>query len=199
MSWFAVELYKNGMVKLGEFKLSSGLYSPFYIDMRRLYSFPDLTRRVVQELISRVPFMDIDVIVGVESAGIPLAAYIACFINKPMAYVRKEKKNYATGLGVEGDVSGKRALVIDDVVTTGNSLLKAIGNLKEAGSIPVRTVVLVDREQGALENLYRQGVELYSLATASSIFRDLYIAGLIEEGDYINVIKYLESFKSKVD
>ncbi|MEM4933832.1 MAG: orotate phosphoribosyltransferase, partial [Desulfurococcaceae archaeon] len=98
MSWIAVELYKHGMVKLGDFKLSSGLFSPFYIDMRKLYSYPDLAKRIVQELVSRVPLSDVDVLAGVESAGIPLAAYISCITNKPMAYVRKEKKNHGVGL-----------------------------------------------------------------------------------------------------
>lgn len=199
MSWIVIELYNKGMIKIGDFKLSSGLYSPFYIDMRRLYSFPELTRYVVQEILSKVPISDIDVVVGVESAGIPLASYIACYTGKPMAYVRKEKKNYATGLGVEGEVLDRRVLVVDDVVTTGNSLLKAVTNLKEAGAIPVRTVVIVDREQGARENLAKHGIELYSLMTASFIFKELYKVGIIKESDYETIMKYLESFRRKSD
>jgi len=78
MSWLPVELYKHGMVKIGEFKLSSGLTSPFYIDIRKLYSYPDLARRVVIELASRIPLDNIDVIAGVETAGIPLATYLSC-------------------------------------------------------------------------------------------------------------------------
>jgi orotate phosphoribosyltransferase len=77
MSWLAVELYRRGMVKIGEFTLSSGIKSPFYIDLRRLYSYPELARRVVSELASRIPMDRVDVIAGIETAGIPLATYLA--------------------------------------------------------------------------------------------------------------------------
>lgn len=194
MSWIAVELYKYGMIKIGEFKLSSGMYSPFYIDMRKLYSYPSLAKRVVQELVSKISLSDVDVLAGVESAGIPLAAYISCLTDKPMVYVRKEKKEHGTGSAVEGAICGRRVAVIDDVVTTGNSILKAVQNLVEAGATPIKAIVLVDREQGAKKLLRKYGVELYALTTARELFRELHLAGLITKGDYVRVLEYLEKF-----
>lgn len=197
MSRIAVELYKYGMIKIGEFKLASGLNSPFYIDMRRLYSYPDLVKRIVHELVLRVTLEDFEVLAGVESAGIPLAAYIACYTGKPMAYVRKEKKNHGTGHVVEGVVEGKRVAIVDDVATTGSSLLKAAQNLREVGAIPVKAIVIVDREQGAKRALREQGIELFALVTARELFKELYSEGVISERDYAKILSYLDEFKDE--
>ena len=190
-------MYKYGMVKFGRFKLTSGIESPFYIDVRRLFSYPELARRVVSELISKISLDAFDMLVGVESAGIPLAAYMACLTGKPLGYVRKESKKHGTGNIVEGDVAGKRVAIIDDVVTTGGSLVKAIDNLLSVNAKPVMAIVIVDREQGGRKLLKSRGVELYALLTASEIFTRLYEAGLISREVYDEVLNYLNSFKAE--
>ena len=196
MSWISIELYKRGMVKIGRFKLSSGIESPFYIDMRRLYMYPDLARMIILELTRRVKLDDIDVVVGVATAGIPLATYVSCLTNKPMAYVRMEKKNHGTSSLIEGDVTGLRTLILDDVSTTGSSILKAVEAILEAGGIPVRVAVLVDREQGAREVLASRGIELFRLITAREVFRDLYAHGLINEATYRELLEYLDKYSA---
>jgi orotate phosphoribosyltransferase len=91
MSWLAIELHKHGMVKIGRFKLTSGLESPYYIDLRQLYSYPELRNRVVRELIERFEVIRYsDVIVGIATGGLALAAFIAAKLDKPLAYVRIE-------------------------------------------------------------------------------------------------------------
>ncbi|MGC8953657.1 MAG: orotate phosphoribosyltransferase [Desulfurococcus sp.] len=196
MSWISIELYKRGMVKIGRFKLSSGIESPFYIDMRRLYMYPDLARMIILELTRRVKLDDIDVVVGVATAGIPLATYVSYLTNKPMAYVRVEKKNHGTSSLIEGDVTGLRTLILDDVSTTGSSILKAVEAILEAGGIPVRVAVLVDREQGAREVLASRGIELFRLITAREVFRDLYAHGLINEATYRELLEYLDKYSA---
>jgi orotate phosphoribosyltransferase len=195
VSWLSVELYKLGMIKIGEFTLSSGLKSPFYIDLRRLYNYPTLARRIAQELLGKIPEDLYDVIAGVETAGIPLATYMSCLSNKPLAYVRKERKEHGTKSAVEGDVKGRRVLVVDDVATTGSSLHKAILSIKEAGGIPVLAAVVVDREQGARELLKIHGVELVSLITATEMFRELYLKGYINVETYLDIVNYIREFK----
>lgn len=190
-----INFYRYGLIKLGEFKLSSGLQSPFYIDVRRMYSYPDLTRHVITELATRVPLHDVDVLAGVESAGIPLAAYLSCLVNKPLAYVRKERKMHGTSSTVEGDVHGKRVAILDDVATTGSSLVKAIGFLREANAIPIKAIVIVDREQGAERALKLLGVEFYALLRAREIFNILLEQGLVSLEDYNRIVEYLDSFK----
>lgn len=200
MSWIDIvieELYKHGMIKLGKFKLSSGLESPFYIDMRRLYSYPDLAKRIISLLIRNTPLDDVEVLAGVATAGIPLATYIACLTHKPLAYVRSERKNHGTESMVEGDVMGKKVAVIDDVVTTGASILRAVENLEKAGAIPVKAVVLIDREQGARERLAERDIKLYALIRVTELFRVLYSNGLINENTYNEIDRYLRSFKQQ--
>jgi orotate phosphoribosyltransferase len=195
MSWIPLEMYKYGMIKLGKFKLSSGIESPFYIDARKLFSYPELTRRVVNELLTKIPLDAFDMLAGVESAGIPLAAYIACLTNKPLGYVRKEPKKHGTGNTVEGDVAGKRIAVVDDVITTGKSLIKAIDNLLVVGAKPTIAITIIDREQGGRELLRTHGVELYALLTATEVFTRLYEGGLITRDIYEEVLSYLKSYK----
>lgn len=192
-----IKLYERGLIKFGQFTLSSGLESPFYIDMRQIYGYPDLARELVEILVSRAPLRDIDVLAGVATAGIPLAAYISCLTGKPMAYVRAEKKNYGTGKQVEGDVRGKRVALVDDVATTGSSLLKAARAVLEEGGYPLYALVIVDREQGARELLSKHNIELISVITTRGLFRYLYESGVIDRETYDRVLLYLRQFSGE--
>jgi orotate phosphoribosyltransferase len=192
MSWLAIELYKCGMVKIGSFKLTSGLESPYYIDLRQLYSYPELRSRVVEELIERFEILkSSDVVVGIATSGLALAAFIAAKLNKPLAYVRIERKEHGSRSLVEGNVSGKTVVIVDDVATTGGSLEHAVTALKSLGAIPLAAVTVVDREQGARQRLKNIGIELYSLITSREIFEFLYSAKIIAAEDYERVISYI--------
>lgn len=197
MHWLSIELYSKGMIKFGEFKLSSGLISPYYVDLRRLYSYPELAQRIVKELIQLIPLNDIDVIAGIETAGIPLASFISCTTRKPLAYIRKEAKTHGTGNLIEGDVVGKKTMIVDDVVTTGSSLLRAINHVKNTGGLPTIAVVVVDREQGARELLEKHGVRLISLTTSREIFRDLHDAGILSLEMYHRLLDYVEKMRKE--
>jgi|UniRef100_A0A7J3Z8U4 orotate phosphoribosyltransferase len=192
MSWLAIELYKCGMVKIGSFKLTSGLESPYYIDLRQLYSYPELRSRVVEELIERFEILkSSDVVVGIATSGLALAAFIAAKLNKPLAYVRIERKEHGSRSLIEGNVSGKTVVIVDDVATTGGSLEHAVTALKSLGAIPLAAVTVVDREQGARQRLKNIGIELYSLITSREIFEFLYSAKIIAAEDYERVISYI--------
>lgn len=197
MRWLSIELYSKGMIRFGEFKLSSGMISPYYIDLRRLYTYPELTHRIVRELVQLIPLNDVDVIAGIETAGIPLASFISCTTRKPLAYIRKEAKTHGTGNLIEGDVVGKKTVIVDDVVTTGSSLLRAINHVKNSGGLPTIAVVVVDREQGARELLEKHSVRLISLTTAREIFRDLYEAGILSLEMYQQLSDYVEKTKKE--
>lgn len=197
MSWLALELYKHGMIKVGRFRLTSGLESPYYIDLRLLYSYPEIRERVVDEMIRRFSILkEADIIVGIATSGLALASFIACRLSKPLAYVRIEKKEHGTKSLVEGVVENRKAVIIDDVATTGGSIEHAINSLREAKAVPIAAITIVDREQGARERLNALGVKLYSLATATEIFDELYRAGLVSEDMYKEIIRYIANFKT---
>jgi len=186
-------IMRYGMFKVGRFKLSSGIESPYYIDLRRLYSYPAEARRVAEALLKAVD-TDYDMIIGVATAGIPLATYMACISCKPLGYVRLSRKGHGTESVVEGVVEGRRVLIVDDVATTGSSLASAVELLKSQGATPVAVAVVVDREQGASKRLASMGVRFYALLTIRRLISIAKSRGLISDSDAKRVLEYVEKW-----
>jgi orotate phosphoribosyltransferase len=191
------ELYKVGVVKIGSFVLSSGITSPFYIDMRRIYSYPKIMRLIINEVSKRVDLTQYDVLVGVATSGVALAAFVAAVTNKPMAYVRLERKDHGTLSQVEGEVEGRTSLIVDDVATTGDSIIKTYEVLKSAGAVPTGALVVVDREQGAEERVRSLGMRYHYVMTARQLFNTLKNDGLLNGATYEEIMRYLESYRRK--
>ncbi|MEM0085436.1 MAG: orotate phosphoribosyltransferase [Zestosphaera sp.] len=191
------ELYKAGVVKIGSFVLSSGITSPFYIDMRRIYSYPKIMKLIIYEVTKKVDLSQYDVLVGVATSGVALAAFVAAVTNKPMAYVRLEKKDHGTLSQVEGEVEGKSSLIVDDVATTGDSIIKTYEILRNSGAIPTGALVVVDREQGAEDRVRALGMRYHYVMTARQLFNVLKNDGLLNGTTYEEIIKYLEAFRKK--
>jgi orotidine 5'-phosphate decarboxylase subfamily 2 len=157
-------LEDKDLVKKSEtpFTLASGKKSNLYFDLRGLSSHTDLFLRVAYELSYLVsPYANI---MGVATAGIPLATSLATYLNKPFGYVRSSSKEHGTKNLVEGSLSKNAPLVVvDDVVSTGGSLIKAIKTLREQGYVVERAICVVDRGMGGSESLNAIGVDLKSL------------------------------------
>ncbi|PUA33996.1 MAG: orotate phosphoribosyltransferase [Zestosphaera tikiterensis] len=195
MRELAIEFYKRGIVKLGRFILSSGIESPFYIDLRVMYSHPDLMKLIVKEAVDKVKSEDYETLVGVATSGIALAAYIASHMSKPMAYVRVERKDHGTRSFVEGDVTGRKALIVDDVATTGESLERAFKALVEVGARPKGVLVVVDRCQGAQKRVDGLGLKYHYLTTAEEIFETLVNEGYIDATTYRELTQYIRKYQ----
>lgn len=121
------------------FKLTSGRFSPVYIDCRKLISYPAERARVMDlgvELISReIGRGALDMIAGGETAGIPFAAWIAERMNLPMLYVRKQPKGFGRMAQIEGDLKeGARVLLVEDLATDGGSKVHFCAALRGAGA-----------------------------------------------------------------
>ncbi len=166
-----LKLYELGLIKIGRFKLSSGLESNYYIDLRELVSYPRLMKSIALMIYdlakTRYRF---DVVAGIATGGIPLASFISCIHEIPMAYIRRERKMHGMQKLIEGNVASKKVLLVDDVATTGGSLEDAVKTIREFKGEISFAIVVVDREQGALERLGKLGVELLSLVKAREIF-----------------------------
>lgn len=138
-SRIASELLKIKAIKLSPnepFKWSSGWNSPIYCDNRLTLSYPDLRTMIknafVQDIKLRYP--DVEGIAGVATAGIPQGAIIAENMNLPFIYVRDKAKAHGTGSKIEGEVKeGRKLVVIEDLISTGGSSIRAVEALREAG------------------------------------------------------------------
>ncbi len=182
-------LVSKGMLKFGDFLLTSGKRSSIYVDLRPLPSFPDEFWLISKELSRRITKGE-EGLCGVAVGGLPLATAVALLTSKPLVYVRKERKEHGTMSRLEGVISRETYIILDDVATTGGSLLRAVEAVKEAGAEVREAWVIVDRLQGARETLENVGVKLNSLATLPSVVRSVYEH--LSEEERVYASKYLE-------
>ena len=194
---FAIFLYKNNIIKFGNFTLASGKNSPYYIDLRLVPSYPHQFRKMIknlQNLIDKQTGLEnFDALVSVPTGGLVIASALAIETVKPLIYVRNKSKEYGTSKLIEGKLSSNMKLVmIDDVATTGNSILNGIKQLQEAGSIISESYVVVNRLENANKLMDSVGVKLYQLTDILEITKILFEEHLIDE-------EILEKIKKQVD
>lgn len=176
---FAIFLQESGAIKFGNFKLSSGKDSAYYIDLRLVPSFPHQFRKMiksVQNLISEKIGLDsFDYIASVPTSGLVIASALATETVKPLIYIRQKPKDYGTGSLIEGKIpEGSRVILVDDVGTTGHSLLNAIKSLKDAKIKVDAAFVIINRLEGARENLETEKVKMYEITDIFAISNILY-------------------------
>lgn len=135
-----------GFVPDAPIRFKSGILSPIYIDNRRLPFHPAQWHIVVEGFRTLIAqqALDYDVIAGVAVGGVPHSSALAYLLNAPSVFIRKEAKEHGTKKLVEGgDVTGKRALLVEDLVTTGGSSLNAVSALRDEGAEVTDLVAIV--------------------------------------------------------
>ena len=182
---FAIFLQESGAIKFGNFKLSSGKDSAYYIDLRLVPSFPHQFRKMiksVQNLISEKIGLDsFDYIASVPTSGLVIASALAMETVKPLIYIRQKPKDYGTGSLIEGKIpEGSRVILVDDVGTTGHSLLNAIKSLKDAKIKVESAFVIVNRLEGARENLEAEKIKMYEITDILAISNILHNEGILD-------------------
>jgi uridine monophosphate synthetase len=188
----ALDLHAAGCVRLGEFKLHSGEVSPIYVDLRLLVSFPSLLQRVAREFASVLRGLEYERLAAIPYAALPIGTAVSLEVGRPLVYPRKEAKSYGTRRAIEGQFSaGERAVVLDDVITTGDSKMEAIAPLLDAGLQVRDVVVLVDREQGGAERLRELGYRLHSVLKLSTVLDALLRHGRITTDEHGRVQQWL--------
>ncbi len=187
-------LLKTRALKFGMFKLTSGKLSPYYIDLRSIPSYPESFRKVIElyEVLVRdtMGLDSFDRISCVPTSGLLFASVLAFKLSKPVLYARKDKRTHGRERGIEGVITpGDRIIIVDDLITTGKSLIDATEALRAEGGVVTEAVVLIDRQEGGKENLQKIGVNLHSFMNISDIAGRLHHLGLIEEGKYEEILR----------
>ncbi|GAA3570783.1 orotate phosphoribosyltransferase [Streptomyces osmaniensis] len=153
----------------GEFVLRSGAVSKWYFDKYQFEADPVLLGEVAEHLEPLVP-AHTEVLAGLETGGIPLAVALGLVTGLPMAFVRKQAKTYGTARLAEGaDISGRRLLIIEDVVVTGGQIVDSVAALRERGAVVDEALCVIDRSDGRVPLLDEAGIKLTSLFRADEI------------------------------
>jgi orotate phosphoribosyltransferase len=162
------DIIESGAFRTGEFTLASGKTSDYYIDLRVAITKPDFLRKVVLTISPLVKGHER--IAGVELSAVPIATAVSLETGLPYIMVRKGKKDHGTERLIEGELTpGDKVLFVEDTVTTAGSLNNAIQAVREAGGEVDTAVTIVDREEGAKDNLAAIEVKLVSLASIGKL------------------------------
>ena len=183
---FATFLYKNEIIKFGSFTLASGKNSSYYIDLRLVPSFPHQFRKMIKNLqnliIEKTGLGDFESFASVPTGGLVITSALAIETVKPLIYVRNKPKEYGTAKSIEGKIShGMKVVMIDDVLTTGTSVLNGIKQLRDAELSVSDLYVIINRLEGADKTLSDIGIQTHQLTDILEITNALFEEKLVSE------------------
>ena len=167
-----LDLLKENEVFLeGDFTLSSGKKSNYYINMKKAITEPEILSTISKLITEKIKDEDIDKVAGPALGAVPIATAVSLESGLPLLMIRKEKKGYGTSKLIEGELlEGDDVIVVEDVSTTGGSLLKAIKAIQDNGGNVKRAFVVVDRQEGAIEEFEKEGITLEPLISVDEFF-----------------------------
>ena len=183
---FAIFLHKNDIIKFGDFTLTSGKNSSYYIDLRLVPSYPHQFRKMVKNLqnliIEKIGLDNFESLASVPTGGLVVTSALAIETVKPLIYVRNKPKEHGTTKSIEGKISaGMKVVIVDDVITTGTSVLNGIKQLKASGLSVSDAFVIINRLEGADKAFSDIGVRIHQLTDILEITNILVQEKLINE------------------
>lgn len=189
-----LDLYTIQAINFGSFTLKSGIESPIYLNLRVIISYPAILKKISKALAPLIKSLSFDLICGVPYTALPIATAISLEYNIPMLMRRKEPKDYGTRKLIEGNFKKEQTcLIIEDVVTSGASILETVAPLKIEGLQVKDTIVILDREQGGKEKLKESNIELHRLISIFDLLKVLFYEKKISEDLFREVNKFLSA------
>ena len=191
------KLYEIGAIKFGEFKLKNGIVTPVYIDLRLTFSYPKLLVTLSELIHERVRDQKYGLVCGVPLTGLPIATVMSIQHSIPMLICRKERKEYGTQRQIEGVYEpSMRCLIVEDVITSGQSIFETINPLKEEKLVVEDIALVVDREQGGKEHLESKGFHVHPVISLSTILDELLKEKKITEEMHISVTEFIRNHQT---
>ena len=164
------QLKDCGAVQFGRFVLTSGAVSDYYIDIKKASTNPKVLKNIAIAMSEYTESYDI--LAGMELGAVPLVVALALETGIPYVIVRKDKREHGTSKNIEGgDVKGKKVLIIEDVTTSGGSVVKTIQIIRENGGLVDEVLAVVDRESGADVKLRTADVNFIPLLSVNDIIK----------------------------
>ena len=155
-------------IKFGRFVLTSGAVSDYYIDIKNASTKPKILKFIAEAMSLHVK--DYDILAGMELGAVPLVVALSLETGIPYVIIRKEKRGHGTAKQIEGgDVNGKKALVVEDVTTSGGSVIKTLHILHSNGCDVDKVLTVVDRESGAKDKIENLDVKFVPLLSVKDI------------------------------
>jgi orotate phosphoribosyltransferase len=193
---FSQILWRTGAIKFGTFTLTSGKLSPYYIDLRVIPSFPEALQKIIQIYVKEAEELGLEkfkIVAGIPTAGMVYASILAYAIKKPFIYIRKEAKEWGRERRIEGVLKpGDPVLIVDDLITTGKSVIDAAKAIRAEGGTVANAIVLIDREEKGTENAAKEGIKLRSFMKIREIAKMLYDLQEITKDRYRAIIEQIK-------
>jgi len=197
MKQVGILLIKYNAIKFGDYILASGKKSPYYIDLRQTISSP-ITMDWIANAFTRIVLNEIgrdkiDKILGVPTAGVPFATVVSQKLGIPLIYYRQARKEHGVRKKIEGILDrNDRVLIIDDLITTGESVIESAEVVRDQGGVVNELVVLLDREQGGQQRLRSSRIEPHVLFRITDAITWLHSVGLIKDELFKTLMQYIE-------
>ncbi|MEK4667115.1 orotate phosphoribosyltransferase [Niallia sp. FSL R7-0271] len=179
------------------FTWSSGLKSPIYCDNRLTLSYPEVRKEIAQGLADLIKenFPETEIVAGTATAGIPHAAWVSDVLDLPMAYVRSKAKEHGKGNQIEGKAEkGQKVVVVEDLISTGGSVITAVNSLREAGCEVLGVVSIFTYELPKGKELLKDAnIESHSLTSYTALLHVAQQHGYIKESDVASLQAWKEN------
>ncbi|MEH2111492.1 bifunctional orotidine-5'-phosphate decarboxylase/orotate phosphoribosyltransferase [Nostoc sp.] len=181
-----LQLYDIDCIMFGSFVQASGAIFPYYIDLRKIISNPQVFNQVLTAYEDILKNLSFDRLAGIPYGSLPTATGLALRLHCPMIFPRKEVKAHGTRRVIEGNFHpGETVVVVDDILISGKSVMEGAGKLESAGLKVDDIVVFIDHEQGVKDRLQQNGYRSHAVLTISEITNTLYQAGRINEEQFL--------------
>ncbi|WP_315792078.1 bifunctional orotidine-5'-phosphate decarboxylase/orotate phosphoribosyltransferase [Fischerella sp. JS2] len=180
-----LQLYDIGCILFGNFVQASGATFPYYIDLRKVISNPQIFHKILNAYAEILKDLSFDRIAGIPYGSLPTATGLALRLNYPMIFPRKEVKAHGTRRVIEGNFQpGETIVVVDDILISGKSAMEGAEKIKSVGLQVHDIVVFLDHEQGVKDRLREHGYRAHSVLTISEITQTLHQAGRINDEQF---------------